>query len=98
MSLISTYRMSAFASMTYVNPPHSHQHRTAPYGPPEYSKEFGAMVNAINNNPKITTRGNLIAPSLSGTQESKGWTLDAVWNTNFIQDYGPAVGALAVER
>ena len=56
------------------------------------------MVNAINNDPKITTHGNLIAPSISGTQASKGWTLDAIWNTNFITQYSSSLGALAAER
>ena len=56
------------------------------------------MVDAINNDPKITTRGNLIGPSLSSTQTDKGWTYDAIWNTNYIEAYKPALGALAAER
>ena len=56
------------------------------------------MVDAINGDPKITTRGNLIGPSLSNTQTEKGWTSNAIWNTNYIGQYGPALGALAAER
>ena len=56
------------------------------------------MINAINADSNITSRGNLIGPSISNTQTSKGWTLDAIWATNYISQYSSSLGALAVER
>lgn len=73
-----------------------HGHRPANYDPSAYAIEFGVMISAINDDDKISTRGNLVAPSITGTQ--KGWSLEAVWDTGFVDMYSSSIGALAVER
>ena len=54
------------------------------------------MVDAISSDSQISTHGNLVAPSITGTQ--KGWSPDTFWDTGFIDKYTSSLGALAVER
>ncbi|OBZ69575.1 Beta-glucuronidase [Grifola frondosa] len=71
----------------------SHGHRPATYGPFDYFGEFGVVVDAINNDPKIPVRNNLIGPSVSGN-----WKPEDVWNTGFIPQYNSSLGMLSVEH
>lgn len=64
------------------------------YGPYDYFGEFGTVVQAIQNNPKIPARNNLIAPSVA----SGPWKPEDVWNTGFLEAYGNSLSALAVEQ
>ncbi|KAJ3476918.1 hypothetical protein NLI96_g10822 [Meripilus lineatus] len=72
----------------------SHGHRQETYGPFDYFGEFGTVVQAIQNDPKIPARNNLIAPSVA----SGPWKPEDVWNTGFLQAYGGSLSALAVEH
>lgn len=72
----------------------SHGHRQETYGPFDYFGEFGTVVQAIQNDPKIPARNNLIAPSVA----SGPWKPEDVWNTGFLQAYGGSLSALAVEQ
>ncbi|KAJ3552241.1 hypothetical protein NM688_g4255 [Phlebia brevispora] len=74
----------------------SHGHRPASYNPANYNEEFGIVVDAINSDQNIPIHGNLVAPSIIGTQ--KGWTAEEVWDTGFVDQYSSSLGALAVER
>ncbi|RDX49745.1 hypothetical protein OH76DRAFT_1403331 [Lentinus brumalis] len=71
----------------------SHGHRPQGYDQQSYFNEFGTVINALNNDPKITKRGNLVAPSTQGT-----WTLQSVWDTGFLTSYQDAISVLAVEQ
>lgn len=79
---------------TLSNPQlYSHGHRPQGYDQQSYFNEFGTVINALNNDPKITKRGNLVAPSTQGT-----WTLQSVWDTGFLTSYQDAISVLAVEQ
>jgi hypothetical protein len=56
--------------------------------------EFGVMVQAINNNPNIPVKNNLIGPSVA----TGSWTPEMVWDTGFIPSYTNSLSALAVEQ
>ncbi|KAM5530653.1 hypothetical protein V8D89_015674 [Ganoderma adspersum] len=71
----------------------AHGHRASDYNQTDYFNEFGIVVNAINNDASIPTRGKLVAPSLQGT-----WTLQSVFDTGFITSYGSAISILSVEQ
>jgi hypothetical protein len=68
--------------------------RPTNYSPQDYFNEFGTIMTAINNNPKIPVKNNIIGPSTSGSQ----WTLEDVFNTSYIQAYTQNLGAIAVEK
>ena len=72
---------------------HSHGHRPQGWNQTNYFEEFGIVVDAINNDANIPSRGNLVAPSLQGT-----WTLESVFDTGFLTSYGDAVSILSVEQ
>ncbi len=71
----------------------SHGHRAQDYNQTDYFTEFGIVVNAINNDSAIPTRGKLVAPSLQGT-----WSLQSVFDTGFITSYSSAISILSVEQ
>ena len=73
---------------------YSHAHRPLTYSPSDYNNEFGAIVQAIAQNPNIKTRNNLIGPSVA----SGPWSPEDVWNTGFIEDHASSLSALAVEQ
>ncbi|KAI0651079.1 hypothetical protein C8Q79DRAFT_8635 [Trametes meyenii] len=70
-----------------------HQHRPTGYNQTDYYSEFGVIVQAIQSDPKIKSRGNLVAPSLQGT-----WSLDSVFQTGFLTTYGDSISIVAVEH
>lgn len=72
---------------------HRHGHRPKDYNQTDYFNEFGIMVNAINNDASIPTRGNLVAPSLQGT-----WTLQSVFDIGFVTSYNSSISILSVEQ
>ncbi|KAH9886697.1 hypothetical protein C8Q73DRAFT_714970 [Cubamyces lactineus] len=70
-----------------------HGHRPQGYDQQDYFNDFGIMVQAIQNDPSIPTRGNLIAPSVQGT-----WSLESVLDTGFLTNYTDDVSILSVEH
>ncbi|KAI0354193.1 hypothetical protein OH77DRAFT_1437562 [Trametes cingulata] len=70
-----------------------HGHRAPGYNQTDYFNEFGVIVQAIQNDAKIHSRGNLVAPSLQGT-----WTLESVYDTGFLTTYGDSISIVAVEH
>ena len=51
------------------------------------------MVDAINNDALITSRGNLVVPSLQGA-----WTLDSIFDTGYFDRFHDAIGIVSTER
>ncbi|KAI0341170.1 hypothetical protein BDW22DRAFT_334247 [Trametopsis cervina] len=70
-----------------------HDHRPLGWNQTNYFEEFGIVVQAIQNDANIPIRGNLLAPSVSGT-----WTPESVFDTGFLGAYADALGAVAVEH
>ncbi|KAJ6514298.1 glycoside hydrolase family 79 protein [Mycena vitilis] len=70
-----------------------HQHRPDTYSPQDYVNDFGLLVKALAADPNVTTRNNLIGPSLAGT-----WTAESVWDTGFADQFSTSLGALSVEH
>jgi len=50
-------------------------------------------MNAINNDPGITVKNNIVGPSIATE-----WTPEMVFNTGYIQAYANNLGALSVEK
>lgn len=71
-----------------------HGGRPVTYSPTDYFNEFGLMMNAINNDPGITVKNNIIGPSIA----MAAWTPEQVFDTGYIQAYTNNLGALAVEK
>lgn len=71
-----------------------HGHRPANYSQFDYFGEFGVLVQALANDGQVTTRNNLIAPSVN----TGPWTPESVWNTGFVASYSNSIGALSVEQ
>jgi len=71
----------------------AHGHRNSTYGPYDYFGDFALVADAVENDAKIPTKNNLIAPNLAGT-----WTPESVWDTGFIPAFTNNLGALAVEH
>ncbi|ESK94670.1 glycoside hydrolase family 79 protein [Moniliophthora roreri MCA 2997] len=77
----------------------AHNHRPLTYSPYDYFREFGLIVRAIKDNPRIGALQNhkLIGPSVA----TGAWTPEMVWDTGFIDAYGNdegLLGGLAVEH
>lgn len=68
--------------------------RPITYSPQDYFNEFGVVMAAINNDPTIPTKNNIIGPSISSSQ----WSPEQVFDTGYIQAYTNNLGALAVEK
>lgn len=51
------------------------------------------VMNAINNDPAILVKGNIVGPSIA----MSAWTPQQVWDTGYIQAYANDLGALSVE-
>lgn len=71
----------------------SHNHRPIGYNQTDYFNEFGVVVQAIENDANIKSRGNLVAPSLQGT-----WTMESVYDTGFLTTYGDSISIVSVEQ
>jgi len=71
----------------------AHGRRNSTYGPYDYFNDFANVADAVENDPNIPTKNNLIAPNIAGT-----WTPESVWDTGFIPSFTNNVGALAVEH
>lgn len=56
--------------------------------------EFADVINAMAANDKITSKQNLIGPSIANAD----WQPQDVWNTGFIQAYANNLLYLSVER
>jgi hypothetical protein len=63
------------------------------YSPQDYKDEFGLLINAMDNDPKISNNNLLIGPNLAGV-----WNPPDVWQTGFATDFNKNLAALAVER
>lgn len=63
------------------------------YAPADYAADFGLMVKALADDPRVANRSNLIGPNLAGI-----WTPEQVWDTGFVQTYTTSLSALAVEQ
>ncbi|KAK7050928.1 hypothetical protein VNI00_005040 [Paramarasmius palmivorus] len=77
----------------------AHNHRLPTYSPYDYFEEFGLVVQAIKDNPRIGSLQNhkLIGPSVA----TGAWSPEMVWDTGFIDTYtsdGGLLGGLAVEH
>ncbi|KAG6863539.1 hypothetical protein C0991_005220 [Blastosporella zonata] len=72
----------------------NHGHRTEPYGPPEYFKEFSNLIAAVQNNPSIPIKNMLIGPSLA----SGPWTPEQLWETGYIDAFKDSLAAITVEQ
>ena len=70
-----------------------HGLRPATYTPEDYLYDVGTVVEAIDSDPNIPVRNNLIVPSVSGH-----WTPEDVWNTGIIPQYSDEIGCLAVQK
>ena len=70
----------------------SHGHRPSNWTVYDYFGEFGVVVQAIDNDAKIPTRGNLVAPSIQGT-----WDLEEVFQTGFLTSYDTDLSIISVE-
>ena len=68
--------------------------RPVTYSPLDYSSDFGSLVAAIDADAGIPNKNMLIGPSVA----TGPWTPEDVWNTGFIQTYGPHLFALSVEQ
>ena len=55
--------------------PSRHNNRPSTYSPSDYFGEFGALVDAVNNDGNIPVKNNLVAPSVSGTWSPEGAVL-----------------------
>ncbi|KAI0772364.1 hypothetical protein BD413DRAFT_612530 [Trametes elegans] len=71
----------------------SHGHRPPTYNVSDYSDEFGVIMNAVQQDSKITSRNNLIAPSLQGT-----WTPEDLFTTGFLDSYASSLSTIAMEH
>ncbi|KAF9474970.1 hypothetical protein BDN70DRAFT_884295 [Pholiota conissans] len=67
--------------------------RRVTYSPQQYSDEVGQLIAAIDANPRITNKHQLLAPSVSGQ-----WAPEDVWNTGFIDKYKDRMYAFTVEH
>jgi hypothetical protein len=74
--------------------PCSHGHRPPTYGPFDYFGEFALVVNAMQADPNMQLKQNLLGPSLA----TGDWTPEMVWDTGFIPAYSNVLGALTVEQ
>ena len=73
---------------------YSHGVRNSSYSQQNYFNEFGIVVDAIQNDPNIPTRGNLVAPSVN----TGPWTPESVFDTGFLTAYDSSLGAISVEQ
>lgn len=64
------------------------------YSPYDYFGEFGVVMDAINNNPKIPVKNNIIGPSVSNSE----WSPERVFDTGYVDAYNSNLWALAVEQ
>ncbi|CDO76007.1 Glycoside Hydrolase Family 79 protein [Trametes cinnabarina] len=71
----------------------AHYHRPMSYGPYDFFGEYALLTQAYQADSNVPIKGNLIAPSVSGT-----WTPEQVWDTGFVEAYTQYLTALAVER
>lgn len=95
MNQIYTLRASLPTAIFFLNSmPCSHGHRPPTYGPFDYFGEFGVVVNAMQADPNMQLRQNLLGPSLA----TGDWTPEMVWDTGFIPAYTNYLGGLTVEQ
>jgi hypothetical protein len=64
------------------------------YSPLDYFNEFGGMMNAINNNPNMPVKNNIVGPSVAVAE----WTPEVVFDTGYLTTYGSLLTAIAVEQ
>ncbi|KAF8624071.1 hypothetical protein AX15_006082 [Amanita polypyramis BW_CC] len=68
--------------------------RPANYTVWDYYNDVGNLTSQMNNNPQITNRSMLLAPSVATGM----WAPEVVWNTGFIQAYSKYLAYLSVEH
>ncbi|KAI9058697.1 glycoside hydrolase family 79 protein [Trametes sanguinea] len=71
----------------------SHGHRPPTWNETDYFNEFGVVVNAVQQDPKIKSKSKLIAPSLQGQ-----WTPEDLFATGFLDSYASALNVIAMEH
>jgi hypothetical protein len=52
------------------------------------------MMTAIQNDPNIPIKNNIIGPSIADA----GWTPEDIFNTGYLSAYGNQLSAIAVEQ
>lgn len=72
----------------------SHSHRADGYNQQSYFNEFGQVIQAMQNDPKISRTDYLIGPSIADAD----WTPESVWDTGFVPAYADHLGSVAVEK
>ncbi|EIW56404.1 uncharacterized protein TRAVEDRAFT_72998 [Trametes versicolor FP-101664 SS1] len=70
-----------------------HGHRPADYDQNDYKTEFGVVVDAVQQDTKITNKNKLIAPSLQGT-----WSPEDLFATGFLDSYASSMSVIAMEH
>lgn len=81
------------ATETYHSFFFSHGHRPADYDQNDYKNEFGVVVDAVQQDTKITNKNKLIAPSLQGT-----WNPEDLFATGFLDSYASSLSVIAMEQ
>ncbi|KAJ8520351.1 hypothetical protein ONZ45_g2843 [Pleurotus djamor] len=61
---------------------------------PDYTAELQALIQAIQANPNIPVKNNLIGPSIA----SADWTPEQLWETGYIQTFSNDLAILSVEH
>jgi hypothetical protein len=70
--------------------------RTAAYTPQNYVTEFGQMMTAINNDPKISVKNKIVGPSVG--PGSKNWTTFEIFSLGYLQSFASNLGFISVEK
>lgn len=93
--LYAEYVFSFFVNTaeTYHTYSLSHGHRPADYDQNDYKNEFGVVVDAVQQDTKITNKNKLIAPSLQGT-----WSPEDLFTTGFLDSYASSLSVIAMEQ
>ncbi|KAI0354194.1 hypothetical protein OH77DRAFT_1426226 [Trametes cingulata] len=71
----------------------SHGHRPPTWNETDYFNEFGVVVNALKEYPKIQSKNKLVAPSLQGS-----WTPEDLFATGFLDSYASSLDVIAMEH
>ncbi|TFK83593.1 glycoside hydrolase family 79 protein [Polyporus arcularius HHB13444] len=72
----------------------AHGHRPSSYSPFDFFGEYALFTQAWEADTQITRKNTVIAPSTSYAL----WSPEQVWDTGFVEAYGPYLSHLAVEH
>lgn len=68
--------------------------RPVGYSPASYTNEVGDLLKAIDADPRIPVKNNLVGPSIT----SAAWSPEQVWQTGFIDKFKSRLRALTVQK